>query len=110
VRRRVLAHPFVVRLLAVVLAVAGASGVTNRAPQALRAFTDTAAEVASAGPRRGHDRSAPRRAVPSTVARERLAVAPPALPAPLPLARASHAWPCASDLRQLLALKQSRLI
>ena len=109
-RTRGLAHPFVVRLLAVVLAVAGA-GVAARAPQALRAWTDTAAEVARAGQSRRVDEATPVRTIASGADRKPVAWADiAARPAARPAARTSQAWPAAGDLRQLLALKQSRLI
>jgi hypothetical protein len=107
VRTRVLAHPIVVRLLAVVLAVAGA-GVAGRAPQALRAWTDTAAEVARTGPRAQVEKAAPNRKLPTDAAPAPTAVA--YTDAIAPPATHAGAWPAARDLRQLLALKQSRLI
>ena len=98
-----------VRLLAVVLAVAGAGAVGARAPQALRAWTDTAAEVARAGQSRRVDEAAPGPGDRRPGA-DRKPVRPGRTPAARPAARTSHAWPAAGDLRQLLALKQSRLI
>ena len=105
-------RPFLVRLLAAVLAVAGAGAVAGRAPQALRAWTDPAAEVAAAGQKPQRRRSAHNRDAPAAVQPAPVAIAPAGPPAalPLPLARATHPWPSADDLRQLLALKQSRLI
>jgi hypothetical protein len=110
VRTRGLIPPFLVRLLAVVLAVAGAGVVAGRAPHALRVWTDPAAEVASAGRQPRRQRSAHDSVARAAVQPAPVAIAPAGPPAALPLARATHPWPCASDLRQLLALKQSRLI
>jgi hypothetical protein len=100
----------VVRLLAVVLAVAGA-GVAGRAPQAFRAWTDTAAEVARAGQSRRVEEVSSVRAIASRAERQTVApvdIAPRS--AVRPATPPTHAWPGAGDLRQLLALKQSRLI
>lgn len=107
VRTRVLANPFVVRLLVVVLAVAGAGAVGARAPQALRAWTDTAAEVARVGQSRRVDEATPVRAIKSGADRKPVARADADT---RPATRTSQAWPGAGDLRRLLALKQSRLI
>jgi hypothetical protein len=85
-----------IRLLTVAFAVAGLEG---WAPQALRAWTDPAAEVAGS-------RAVARSPQPSPPAPHRPIAVAPVVP-PVPPVVGTRAWPPDSDL---LALKHARLI
>ena len=105
-------RPFLIRLFVLALAIAGATGVTSRAPHALRVWADVAGEVAPEGaaPRaREHDpRRAPARVcAPAASDRRRI---PFVASAPEPRTLGSLAWPTAHAGRDVLMLKRSRLI
>jgi hypothetical protein len=110
-----------VRLLAVAiaLAIAGGTGASGSAPQALRVWIDSAAEIATARPSAlaGHRGQSPRPSVagqgfppPSACLPPRLVTPTVARLAPSGARDGTPTWATAHDRRGLLALKRARLI
>jgi hypothetical protein len=103
-------RPFLVRLIAIAVVVGG-SGVSSRAPQALRAWLDTAGEIADAQASGAQRTRTEHRTEPAATARPpgRRRIARAVRP-PHARWRGSLAWPAARSGRDVVTRKSSRLI
>jgi hypothetical protein len=103
---------FLLRLVAAAFVMAAASNGASRAPHALRAWTDTASEIArtSSAPTAARRPTAPPRLAQPARFPLRPRRAPTLAPGLADRLLGTRAWPSASTGRDVLTLKRARLI